>query len=480
MAAMKPRTGDGPLEVTKEGRGIVMRVPLEGGGRLVVELNAEEAGVPRAPASSALSSTTRRPPPSSGTRITMPRPSLVTSSGPSPVRGFIAAIRAPLPVAVLERARSERPRTPYARPLSPMSPVTRTTGAYRGPRRVDAGWQTPSMHARSALFDVYGDHLRARGNQAPVAALVRLLDPVGHRRAGRAHRDLADGHAGLAGAGPRSTAAAATAPPSGRSAGSTRRPTGSTARTERALGRPLAPASFVDPAARPRARAPGCAPTWPSWGTPSSPTASGSARSPAPSSTSLLERAGGAGPRPPGPSTSTRRRSSAWDLGAPARGVRATGWTTADDLVADRSWPPTTTTDEAAFAARFQLVHEWRKFLFADPGLPAELLPARLAGPARPPSCSPARRRGSSPARTGSWRAAWTPDRPAIRQTASMTDVHPSPSDQPVLLDVADGVATITLNRPDAMNSLDVATKELLLDDRARRWPTTRPRAASC
>ena len=41
MAAMKPRTGDGPLEVTKEGRGIVMRVPLEGGGRLVVELNAE-------------------------------------------------------------------------------------------------------------------------------------------------------------------------------------------------------------------------------------------------------------------------------------------------------------------------------------------------------------------------------------------------------------------------------------------------------
>ena len=44
MAAMKPRTGDGPLEVTKEGRGIVMRVPLEGGGRLVVELSAAEAG----------------------------------------------------------------------------------------------------------------------------------------------------------------------------------------------------------------------------------------------------------------------------------------------------------------------------------------------------------------------------------------------------------------------------------------------------
>jgi len=43
MAAMKPRTGDGPMEVTKEGRGIVMRVPLEGGGRLVVEMTPAEA-----------------------------------------------------------------------------------------------------------------------------------------------------------------------------------------------------------------------------------------------------------------------------------------------------------------------------------------------------------------------------------------------------------------------------------------------------
>jgi len=37
-------------------------------------------------------------------------------------------------------------------------------------------------------------------------------------------------------------------------------------------------------------------------------------------------------------------------------------------------------------------------------------------------------------------------------------------TDSPVLLDLTDGVATITLNRPDAMNSLDVATKEALLD----------------
>ena len=47
MAAMKPRTGDGPLEVTTEGRGIVLRMPLEGGGRLVVEMTPDEAAALR-------------------------------------------------------------------------------------------------------------------------------------------------------------------------------------------------------------------------------------------------------------------------------------------------------------------------------------------------------------------------------------------------------------------------------------------------
>lgn len=43
MAAMKPRTGDGPMEAVREGRVIVVRVPLEGGGRLVVSVNDAEA-----------------------------------------------------------------------------------------------------------------------------------------------------------------------------------------------------------------------------------------------------------------------------------------------------------------------------------------------------------------------------------------------------------------------------------------------------
>ena len=42
MAAMKPRTGDGPLEVTKEPRCNVMRIPADGGGRVVFVINLEE------------------------------------------------------------------------------------------------------------------------------------------------------------------------------------------------------------------------------------------------------------------------------------------------------------------------------------------------------------------------------------------------------------------------------------------------------
>lgn len=42
MAAQKPRTGDGPLEIVREGRTIVMRIPVEGGGRLVLDMSEEE------------------------------------------------------------------------------------------------------------------------------------------------------------------------------------------------------------------------------------------------------------------------------------------------------------------------------------------------------------------------------------------------------------------------------------------------------
>ncbi len=47
--------------------------------------------------------------------------------------------------------------------------------------------------------------------------------------------------------------------------------------------------------------------------------------------------------------------------------------------------------------------------------------------------------------------------------TTSSTPADTSSENPPVLLRTTDGVATITLNRPDAMNGLDVATKDLLL-----------------
>ena len=72
MAAMKPRTGDGPLEVTKEGRGIVLRMPIEGGGRLVVEMTPDEAA-----ALGAAHQRLRR------RRLTLPAR---TTTKPSPVR----------------------------------------------------------------------------------------------------------------------------------------------------------------------------------------------------------------------------------------------------------------------------------------------------------------------------------------------------------------------------------------------------------
>ena len=43
MAAMKPRTGEGPMEAAKEGRYIIMRIPTEGGGRSVIQLTPDEA-----------------------------------------------------------------------------------------------------------------------------------------------------------------------------------------------------------------------------------------------------------------------------------------------------------------------------------------------------------------------------------------------------------------------------------------------------
>ncbi|GAA2155432.1 PaaX family transcriptional regulator C-terminal domain-containing protein [Nocardioides koreensis] len=253
--------------------------------------------------------------------------------------------------------------------------MTRTTGLYLSFRTLTGkGWQTPFMHARSALFDVYGDHLRARGNQAPVAALVRMLDPVGI--AAPAVRTAisrmvmqgwlepvpVDG-----GRGYRATERA------------TRRLDEAAdriyRRTERAWDGTWH-LVFVTPpddrSARHRLRADlgfvGYAELADNvWVSPFVRT----------ELAFVLER-GGARARSARAVEFDPPPVEAWDLGA-LRAAYEDWLNSAGDLIT-RRLDAHHTEDEGAFAARFELVHEWRKFLFADPGLPDPLLPADWPG----------------------------------------------------------------------------------------------------
>lgn len=65
-----------------------------------------------------------------------------------------------------------------------------------------------------------------------------------------------------------------------------------------------------------------------------------------------------------------------WDLEGLGRSYQR--WLAdAESLAAEAGMDPT---DEIAFAVRSRLLHEWRKFLFRDPGLPGVLLPADWPG----------------------------------------------------------------------------------------------------
>ena len=152
MAAMKPRTGDGPLEVTKEGRGIVMRVPLEGGGRLVVELNAEEAG--------ALGDASRT---SSADPMARRRPGPSTPTLPPQVSPPEFALSGALPACPARGRRASRCRC--CRPTRPRRPEA---GVLLGPgaaELADALGDRPPRRAR----DRAGDRQGRRGHQHPGA-----------------------------------------------------------------------------------------------------------------------------------------------------------------------------------------------------------------------------------------------------------------------------------------------------------------------
>ena len=242
----------------------------------------------------------------------------------------------------------------------------------KGPRREG------NVDARSALFDLYGDHLRCRSDdhrgQAPVAALVRLMAALG------------------------------IAPPAVRTAISrmvrqgwltaARLPAGPgyalTARAVRRLDEAaerIYRTSHADwdgqwhvlvvspPAGRTGRERLSAQLAFLGYGSLSS-TAWVSPR-PAPELDPTLADAGARAERftavHDGDSQALIAR--AWDLDGLSRAYTRFLIEAGDALAASD-----TTTDLGAFAARSALVHSWRKFLFVDPGLPPALLPPDWPG----------------------------------------------------------------------------------------------------
>jgi phenylacetic acid degradation operon negative regulatory protein len=249
-----------------------------------------------------------------------------------------------------------------------------TIRAYFTPGCPDETSETGSVNARSALFDLYGDHLRSRGSQAPVASLVRLLaalgitEPAARTAVSRMVRQgwLAPVRAGKRGYALTPRAA--------------RRLDEAAERIYR-RGDPawdgrwhlLVIERLRDRAHRDRVRAAlgylGYAPlgemTW---------------ISPRPSAEldPLLEAERLRAERFVASYDGDPRGllARAWDLDGLARAYQR--WLAqASELIA-AAGPGTS--DPAVFALRSALVHEWRKFLFTDPGFPAALLPPAWPG----------------------------------------------------------------------------------------------------
>jgi phenylacetic acid degradation operon negative regulatory protein len=232
------------------------------------------------------------------------------------------------------------------------------------------------MHARSALFDVYGDLLPARDNQACVAGLVRLLGPVGISAPAvrtAISRMVTQGWLEpVSLPGGRGYAATAQA---------VRRLDQAAVRIYRRQPREwdgrwqlLVLDAALGRAIRSRVQRElvylGYAELRPGvWVSPYARAELGE----------VLERcrttAVVAAVDDFEPSSAPL---GAWDL-ATLRTAYDTWLAQAADQVA-RHLGAHEDPDEAAFAARFHLVHEWRKFLFTDPGLPEALLPPDWPG----------------------------------------------------------------------------------------------------
>jgi len=247
------------------------------------------------------------------------------------------------------------------------------------PSRLQNGRQARlgDVDARSALFDLYGDHLPSRGARAPVAALVRMLAPLGITAP--AVRTAVSRMA-------RQGWLTAVRLPGGAGYELTPR---AVRRLDEAVLRVYRHGSadwdgrwhlvvverVRDRARRDRLRAAlrylGYAPvdetTW------ISPRPSVELEPLLQAERVRAERFAASYDGDPG-----GLAARAWDLDSLARAYRR--WMSAAAELVSPVGPDTP--DEAVFAARSHLVHEWRKFLFSDPALPAELLLGQWPGTA--------------------------------------------------------------------------------------------------
>ncbi|MDP9240356.1 MAG: PaaX family transcriptional regulator [Actinomycetota bacterium] len=232
------------------------------------------------------------------------------------------------------------------------------------------------MRARAALFDVYGDHLRARGGAAPVAALVRLLTPLNVTAPA-----VRTAVSRMVRQGWLTPVALADGPGYALTYRAAQRLDGALARIYRTQGAPMWDSRWhllvvTFPVSRSaRVRLAGDL-AFLGYGRLASGTWVAVRRSPevaaavAAHGATVQEFTAAHGGDP------LAMIDQAWDLDRLARAYTRF----IDDLTPVVCAAGPSASDEAAFAARSLLVHAWRNFLFADPGLPASVLPDRWPG----------------------------------------------------------------------------------------------------
>ena len=236
------------------------------------------------------------------------------------------------------------------------------------------------MQARSALFDLYGDHLRPRGGRAAVAALVRLLAPLGI--AAPAVRTAVSRMVRQDWLQPLRLP---TGPGYGITPKAARRLDAAGARIYRTQkGQTAWNGQFdlimLEPPQHRGARAKLVANLgFLGYGTIDG--ATWISPRPGEGVDGLLQEAGVRYDRiraahAGGTAGALKMVERAWDLD----GIAAAYGEFVERLGPLVGSVGPGTTDEQAYAVRFMLVHAWRAFLFKDPQLPVDLLPERWAG----------------------------------------------------------------------------------------------------